>query len=122
MQHVPPSICRRFFARLDDGKTWKAKPELTRWTTFQQHNLLDPLQEQPFDLIFLKNVLIYFDLASKTEVLKHVRRALRPGGLLMTAAAEGVSDLVQDLEKIKPCLHRNPATSNGTQKQSGDKR
>ena len=44
---------------------WQARPVLTGMAAFRQHNLLDPLRERPFDVVFLKNVLIYFAAASK---------------------------------------------------------
>jgi chemotaxis protein methyltransferase CheR len=74
------------------------------------HNLMEPLGERPFDLVLLKNVLIYFDAVSKTTVLNHVRRALVPGGLLLAGAAEGISNMVPDLERLEPWLFRKPTS------------
>ena len=111
MHLVPDSMIRRFFDVSADNKSWTAKPMLLRWTKFQQHNLLEPLKEKPFDLVFLKNVLIYFDPASKTRVLSHVIPLMAPGGHLVTAAAEGVATLIYDLTKVKPWLYRKPGQS-----------
>jgi chemotaxis protein methyltransferase CheR len=106
MQLVPESMVSRFFDVAPGQQLWKAKPSLSRWTKFRQHNLLTPLREKPFDLIFVKNVLIYFDAASKKLALANVLPLLAPGGALVTAAAEGISSLVHDLTKIKPWLYR----------------
>jgi chemotaxis protein methyltransferase CheR len=108
MHLVPESMVRRFFDVSADKQSWKAKPMLSRWMKFQQHNLLEPLKEKPFDLIFLKNVLIYFDSASKKRALSHVIPLMAPGGYLVTAAAEGVATLIHDLTKVKPWLYRKP--------------
>ena len=54
---VPADLKSRFFARPPTGQ-WQAKPMLTALVGFRQHNLLDKLNEAPFDLVFLKNVLI----------------------------------------------------------------
>ena len=108
MRLVPESYVRRYFDRSPDGSTWKPKPTLLKWINFRQHNLLDPLDESPFDVVFLKNVLIYFDVASKQQALSHVLPLLAPGGVLITAAAEGVSTLVKGLEKRKPWLYVKP--------------
>jgi chemotaxis protein methyltransferase CheR len=108
MRSVPESMVRRFFDAATDKQSWKAKPILSRWTKFRTHNLLEPLKEKPFDLIFVKNVLIYFDAASKKLALANILPLLAPGGALVTAAAEGVSTLVNDLTKIKPWLYRAP--------------
>ena len=110
MRLVPPSYRTRFFSRVDQ-EHWAAQPTLKQWLTFRQHNLLEPLQMLPFDLIFVKNVLIYFDGQSKQQVLQTVDRALRPDGLLVTGPAEGVADLVRDYERLQPWLHRKPTTS-----------
>lgn len=110
MRLVPPTYRTRFFSRVDQDH-WTTQPLLKQWLSFRQHNLLEPLQGLPFDLIFVKNVLIYFDQASKRQVLKTVNQALRPDGLLVTGPAEGVVDLVRDYESLQPWLHRKPATS-----------
>ena len=110
MHLVPEDYRRRFFTKAKDSEVWQARPILTDMLSFRQHNLLKPLPEKPFDLVFLKNVLIYFSKLSKTTVLHNVRAALRPGGLLMVGAAEGVSDLLHDLERLEPWLYRKPVS------------
>jgi chemotaxis protein methyltransferase CheR len=109
MKLVPESMRRRYFDALP-GKheMWKAKPMLSAWTSFRQHNLLDTFREKPFDLIFIKNVLIYFDVAAKKRALANILPLLAPGGVLVTAAAEGVSGIINDFERIKPWLYRKP--------------
>jgi chemotaxis protein methyltransferase CheR len=109
MQHVPDEYRRRFFLPAKDGTTWRALPVLTEMISFRQHNLMEPLGERPFDLVVLKNVLIYFDAASKTTVLHHLRRALVSGGLLLAGAAEGVASMLSDFERIEPWLFRKPS-------------
>lgn len=111
MRLVPEDFKRRFFEKLPNAEVWRAKPILTQWTTFRQHNLMDPLPERPFDLIFLKNVLIYFDSGSKRVVLEHVVKVLRPGGYLVVGAAEGVADLVPGMQRLQPWLYRKPQES-----------
>jgi chemotaxis protein methyltransferase CheR len=108
MNLVPEAFVRRYFDKLPSGKTWKPKPMLLNWIKFRQHNLLEPLKEPPFDLVFLKNVLIYFDVASKQRVLNHVLPLVAPGGMMVTAAAEGVSNLIEGLNKQKPWLYLKP--------------
>jgi len=109
MQNVPDEYRRRFFLKAKDDATWRALPAVTGMLAFRQHNLMDPLGERPFDLVLLKNVLIYFDASSKATVLQHVRRALLPGGLLLAGVAEGVSNMLRDFERIEPWLFRKPA-------------
>ena len=109
MRHVPAEYKRRFFTASQDKTTWAPKPLLSAWMNFEQHNLLSPMRKGPFDLIVLKNVLIYFDAASKGPVAEHICRALKPGGYLVTGPAEGVADMLGGLERIQGWLHRKPA-------------
>ena len=106
MRLVPQQYRKLYFTKAKDTQTWQAKPVLTEMTAFRQHNLMDPLREKPFDLVFLKNVLIYFDRVSKKQVVANVRSVIRPGGLLVAGAAEGVSDLLRDLTRIQPWLYQ----------------
>jgi chemotaxis protein methyltransferase CheR len=108
MRLVPEDYRRRFFTKGRDGQIWQAKPALMDMIAFRQHNLMDALREAPFDLVFLKNVLIYFDAPSKEKVLNNVRSVIRPGGLLLAGAAEGVADLVKDFQRIQPWLYCRP--------------
>jgi chemotaxis protein methyltransferase CheR len=108
MHLVPEDYCRRFFTKAKDSEVWQARSIITDMLTFRQHNLMEPLRERPFDLVLLKNVLIYFSKLSKTAVLHNIRAALRPGGLLMVGAAEGVADLLQDFQRLEPWLYRKP--------------
>lgn len=103
-----PKDCRRFFTKAADVQVWQAKPVLTNMIRFRQHNLMDPLGEKPFDIVFLKNVLIYFDATSKKRVLENIRAAICPGGLLVAGAAEGVAELVKDFKRIGPWLYQRP--------------
>jgi chemotaxis protein methyltransferase CheR len=109
MRLVPEGYRHRFFAKTRCENTWQARSALTDMLSFRQHNLMESLHEKPFDLILLKNVLIYFNEASKTAVLHKIRAALRPGGLLMVGMAEGVAELLRDLQRIKPWLYGKSA-------------
>jgi len=106
MRLVPEDYKKRFFDKLPNAQVWRAKPILTNMTAFRQHNLMEPLKERPFDLIFLKNVLIYFDNASKQVVVKNVLQVLRPNGYLLVGPAEGVGDLLRDMKRAQPWLYQ----------------
>jgi chemotaxis protein methyltransferase CheR len=108
MRLVPEEYRRRFFTKAKDAQIWQAKPALTSMLAYRHHNLMEPLRDSPFDLVFLKNVMIYFDTASKKQVVTNVRAMIRPGGLLVAGAAEGVADLVKDYIRLQPWLYRRP--------------
>jgi len=108
MRLVSESYRRRFFTKAKDANIWQAKPILTDMLAFRQHNLMHRLRDKAFDLVFLKNVLIYFDAASKQTVISNVRATIRSGGFLVAGAAEGVADLIRDFQRIQPWLYRKP--------------
>jgi chemotaxis protein methyltransferase CheR len=108
MRLVPESYRRRFFAKAAGAAIWRARPILTDMLAFRRHNLMEPIDERPFDLAILRNVLIYFDAASKAAVVGNVRAALRPGGILMLGATEGVADMVRDFQRLDAGLYRKP--------------
>lgn len=106
MRLAPEDYRRRFFIKAPNAQIWQARPMLASMIEFKQHNLMHPLREKPFDLVFLKNVLIYFDAASKRTVMNGVRAMIRPGGLLVAGAAEGIAEIAKDFERLQPWLYR----------------
>ncbi len=103
-----PQNCMRHFQKAKDAEIWKARPILSDMISFRQHNLMDRISDPPFDLVFLKNVLIYFDATSKRQVIDNVQQSIRPGGLLVAGAAEGVADMVRNYTRIQPWLFQRP--------------
>ena len=86
---LPARKLVRFFERA--GADWRTKPEIQDMITYQRLNLTKPL---PFmsqlDVVFIRNVLIYFDQPTKTDILKRVHRTLNPDGYLFIGSAETV--------------------------------
>ncbi len=107
---LPAATLVRHFRRAGSG--WQVADELRRQVAFRQHNLLDaPPLGGPFDVVFLRNVLIYFDLPTKRAVLERVRGALRPGGYLVLGAAEttiGVHDAYERVVAGRATVYRAP--------------
>jgi chemotaxis protein methyltransferase CheR len=91
---LPAAMLVRHFTRT--GNEWEVNPTLRRMVTAQECNLAAPLPRMgPFDVVYLRNVLIYFDLSTKQAILRRVRELLRPDGWLFLGAAEttlGVDD------------------------------
>ncbi len=84
---LPAPLLVKYFDR--QGTRWQVKPDLRRWVQAREMNLMEGLPPLPrFDVIFLRNVLIYFDLDTKRAILRRARQALRPDGFLLLGSAE----------------------------------
>ena len=80
----------------------RVKPELAKLIEFRPFNLMtrDWSLGEPFDLIFCRNVMIYFDAPTQRTVLQQMHRVLRPGGLLYVGHSENFTDS-RDLFKLR---------------------
>jgi chemotaxis protein methyltransferase CheR len=96
---LPAAMLVRHFERV--GADWQVAAVLRKNITFAQVNLAGPLPAMPpFDVVFLRNVLIYFDLDTKRAILQRVRRLLRPEGWLFLGSAETTLGLDGDFERV----------------------
>lgn len=96
---LPAAMLVRHFERV--GTDWQVSTALRRNITFSAVNLAGPLPSvPPFDVIFLRNVLIYFDLDTKRAVLQRIRKLLRPEGWLFLGSAETTIGIDGDFERI----------------------
>jgi chemotaxis protein methyltransferase CheR len=96
---LPASQLVQYFERA--GAHWRITSGLRRNVSFKLMNLTAPLPSmQPFDVIFLRNVLIYFDVATKKSVLRNVARLLRPDGWLFLGAAETTIGIDENYERV----------------------
>ncbi len=103
---VSPEERKRFFDEDVQTHRWTIKEEVRSLVTWKLHNLLMPMKQEPFDCIFLKNVLIYFDTASKQTVVRNVLAALPKGGYLVIGPTEGIYTMLDPLTKLKPWLYQ----------------
>jgi chemotaxis protein methyltransferase CheR len=84
---LPAPMLVKYFDRA--GPAWRVKPELKKGVEFRQLNLMQPFPALPrMDIVFLRNVLIYFDADTKRDILARVRNAMAPDGFLFLGAAE----------------------------------
>jgi chemotaxis protein methyltransferase CheR len=76
---------------------------------FQQANLIGPLPDLgTFDIVFLRNVMIYFNDETKTELLCRIAKTMRPGGYLFTGRAESIGSLDTPFQPVAPSVYRIP--------------
>jgi chemotaxis protein methyltransferase CheR len=96
----------RFFERGPDKDEHTVRPELRAKIAFRRLNLITPPYPMrgPFDIIFCRNVMIYFDQAVRQRVISGMERLLRPGGYLLIGHAEALSGVSTGLRMIRPSV------------------
>ncbi|MBI1347731.1 methyltransferase domain-containing protein [bacterium] len=99
---LPIQMMIKYFQQESGG--WRVKEELRKWTRFRTLNLLEPFQHLgSFDVIFCRNVLIYFENDVKKQILDRMAKMLRPDGFLALGAAETVLGVTDTFERIRSC-------------------
>jgi chemotaxis protein methyltransferase CheR len=94
---LPIQLLVKYFRQ--EGERWRINPAMRGMVRYKCLNLLDDFSSYgPFDVIFCRNVLIYFEQATKTKVLDRLSRVLEPDGFLYLGGAEtiiGITDKFQ---------------------------
>ena len=86
------------------------EPRIMQRVQFEKINLMRPLPHlQPFDVVFLRNVLIYFDGPTKQKVVRRVIDAIKPGGYLFTSHVESLHGVTDALQMLKPSVFIKPS-------------
>jgi chemotaxis protein methyltransferase CheR len=96
---LPATQLVQYFERA--GAHWRIIPSLRRNVSFRLMNLTTPLPPMAaFDVIFLRNVLIYFDVDTKRTVLRNAARLLKPDGWMFLGAAETTIGIDDNYERV----------------------
>ena len=108
---LPPEYLKKYClkgVRSQEG-TFLIDPRLRAHTRFRQINLNTTLPEiGPFDVIFLRNVMIYFDAQTKREVVGRLSRKIRPGGHFIIGHSETLTGINEELIALQPTIYRKP--------------
>jgi chemotaxis protein methyltransferase CheR len=97
---LPSSMLLKYFDR--DGAFWRVREPLRKQVTFKQMNLIEAWPEMPrMDVVFLRNVLIYFDTDTKRMILSRVRKILAPDGYLFLGGAETTLNSEGSFERVQ---------------------
>lgn len=99
---LSPERQKHFFEPIDGNKTMRVKKEVRQFVSFRHLNLLDSYTLLgKFDIIFCRNVLIYFSADSKRKILSQMRSALHPNAYLLLGASESISGISEDFDMIR---------------------
>ncbi len=107
---IPPAFLKKYClkgVRAQAG-TFLIAPELRQRVSFHQVNLTLPVRESlgMFEVIFLRNVMIYFDTETKRKVVENLLPHLVPGGHFIIGHSETLNGVTRDLESVRPTIYR----------------
>jgi chemotaxis protein methyltransferase CheR len=115
---IPPPYLKRFMLRGMGGQDGKmrAGPEIRNVVTFRRFNLNDDYwsteADGPFDLVFCRNVLMYFEAGRRERVLHRIIKRLPPRGYLFLGDAEGLTGF-EGIRMVAPAVHTHKANVAG---------
>jgi chemotaxis protein methyltransferase CheR len=110
-EDIPRSYLTKYCLKGIGGQdgTFIITRDLRRRVSFIHANLQQDLSKLGyFDVIFLRNVLIYFDLETKQRVVSRVMSRLKSGGYLMVGHSESLNGITDDLKLVLPSIYRRP--------------
>ncbi|MEY2632703.1 MAG: hypothetical protein RIR00_1357 [Pseudomonadota bacterium] len=107
---IPPALMRKYClkgVRAQEG-SFLIVPELRQHTAFYQINLMQPVDPGigDFDVIFLRNVMIYFDLETKARVVHHLLPRLKAHGHLIIGHSETLNGITDRVSMLRPTIYR----------------
>ncbi|MCL1865952.1 MAG: protein-glutamate O-methyltransferase CheR [Oscillospiraceae bacterium] len=109
MKNLEESWKRKYFTPAEND-CFKVATEVTKRVEFKTFNLMDniPYRAYPFDLVFCRNVMIYFEMEVKIALVNRLYDVIRPGGYLFIGHAESIPRDKTKFEYVKPAIYRKP--------------
>ena len=108
---IPKDYLQRFCLKGQDKHEglFMMSRQIRDRVSFTLANLCQPLPRLgPFDVAFLRNVLIYFDVPQKRRVVEAVMAQVKPGGLLIVGHSESLTGICEGLAPVRPTVYRVP--------------
>lgn len=109
---IPPAYLSKYCLKgvRTQAGTLMIAPELKKRVSFEQVNLTQPIDAGvgEFDVIFLRNVMIYFDMETKRQVVANLTPRLKPGGWFVVGHSESLNGITGILETVRPTIYRKP--------------
>lgn len=105
LKNLPDSWKRSYFTPSDDA--FVLNDEIRREVIFRKLNLMEDFHFQhQFDLIFCRNVMIYFSKEAKDSLVRRFCKMLKPGGYFFIGHSENIQNDVPDLHYIEPSIYQ----------------
>ena len=97
---LPIQLLVKYFTQ--DGDTYHLRPEIKDKVSFFEQNLIGTWPTTPVDILFMRNVLIYFDTETKRQIFEKVKSVLAPDGYLFLGVAETPYRITEGFTKVTP--------------------
>jgi len=110
IEKIPRNMVAKYFRRektMEGANIFRVVDELKNMITYGRLNLAKPPfpMSGPFDIIFCRNVMIYFDNDVRRKLLAEAFRLVRPGGYLMVGHAESLSGMLSEFKTVEPSVY-----------------
>jgi chemotaxis protein methyltransferase CheR len=109
---IPPALAKAYFQTgyAEQAGLYRVKPHIRQTVRFRRLNLLEgqPPFTEPFQIIFCRNVMIYFDRATQEELVNRLKARLVPGGYLLVGHSESLTGINHGLKLIRPATYQKP--------------
>ena len=106
VEQLQHNYVRRFFKQINPEE-YQVREELKREVIYRQLNLMNPLPfRNPLHVVFIRNVMIYFDEPTKERLLANIYEKMAPGGYLFIGSTESMSQSNTRFRYIKPSIYR----------------
>lgn len=107
IEPLPDNWKRRYFRPVSGTEYYKVTDELKNEVLYRKFNLMDPFPfKKPMHVVFMRNVMIYFDAQTKQKLLKKVYDSLVPGGYLFIGKTETLDRDVVPFKLVGPAIYR----------------
>ena len=106
---ISPALTKKYF--LKGENSWqgyvKVKEPLKKYIEFRRLNLMEPFSfPEPFDCIFCRNVMIYFDKKVQTSLVNRFYESLAKGGVLLIGHSESLTGIQHRLRYVRPAIYQ----------------
>ncbi len=107
VEALPENWRRRFFRKMINADTYYVTEELKKQVIFRKFNLMDPLPfRKKLHVVFLRNVMIYFDEKTKKALIERIYNMMEPGGYLFIGQTETINREYCPFDHVRPSVYR----------------
>lgn len=111
MRETPSDIQKKYFNEVEEEgrlkrKMFEVDPGVRAKVEFKQHNLLNTFATRNIDVVFLRNVMIYFDQTIKQKVVSTLQNNVTPDGYLVVSLSESLNDIESEFKFVQSGIYK----------------